>query len=234
MARPTNSLASPVCFLHELKPDTAGGFAAVDPQQRRDVARFRRAERGRLIAARIALGAATRATLSARIAAHLDTLLGNLRDVAVSARMPFRGEPDLRAWMASATARGAITALPVAEAHGRPLEFCRWRPGEALRPGLGDILVPAAGGAVIPSVVLAPLVGFDQAHYRLGYGGGFFDRTLAALSPRPRAIGVGFALSRMPTIFPQPHDIPMTAIVTEDGVLEGPPVPPPDGPRGCR
>lgn len=231
MTRPTNSLASPVCFLHELEPDAASGFAVVDPQQRRDVARFRRAERERLIAARVALGTATRATLSARIAAHLDTLLGDLRGVAVSAWMPFRGEPDLRPWMASATARGAITALPVAEAYGRPLDFRRWRPGEALHPGLWNIPVPAGGEAVIPAVVLAPLVGFDPAFYRLGYGGGFFDRTLAALSPRPRAIGVGFALSRMPTIFPQPHDIPMTAIVTEDGVLEAPP---PDGPAGCR
>jgi 5,10-methenyltetrahydrofolate synthetase len=234
MARQTSSLASPVCFLHELEADAAGGFAAVDPQQRRDVARFRRAERERLIAARVALGAATRAALSARIAAHLDTLLGDLRGAVVSAWMPFRGEPDLRPWMDAAAARGAITALPLAEAHGRPLDFRRWRPGEALRPGLWNIPVPAAGEAVIPAVVLAPLVGFDPAFCRLGYGGGFFDRTLAALSPRPRAIGVGFALSRMPTIFPQPHDIPMTAIVTEEGVVEAAPVPPPDGPQGCR
>jgi 5,10-methenyltetrahydrofolate synthetase len=231
MTRSPNSLASPVCFLHELDADAAGGFAAVDPQQKRDVARFRRAERERLIAARLALGAATRATLSARIATHLDTLLGDLRGVVVSAWMPFRGEPDLRRWMEAAAARGAITALPVAEAHGRPLDFRRWRPGEALRPGLWNIPVPAAGEAAIPAVVLAPLVGFDPAFYRLGYGGGFFDRTLAASSPRPRTIGVGFALGRMPTIFPQPHDIPMTAIVTEDGVLEAPP---PDGALACR
>lgn len=234
MTGPTNSLASPACFLPELEPDAAGGFAAVDPQQRRNVARFRRAERERLIAARIALGAATRATLSARIAAHLDTLLGDLRGVAASAWMPFRGEPDLRPWMASAAARRATTVLPVAEADGRPLGFCRWRPGEALRPGLWSIPVPAGGDAVIPAVVLALVVGFNQAFYRLGYGGRCFDRTLAARSPRPRTIGVGFALSRMPTIFPQPHDIPMTAIVTKDGVLEGPPVPSPGGPPRWR
>lgn len=222
MPQMTNGLASPVCFLHELEADAAGGFAAVDPQQRRDVARFRRAERERLIIARLALDAATRAALSDRISAHLDTLLGDLRGVTISAWMPFRGEPDLRSWMATAAARGAITALPVAEARGQPLEFYRWRPGEALRRGLWDIPVPAGGEAVIPTVVLAPLIGFDPALYRLGYGGGFFDRTLAARTPRPRAIGVGFALSRIPTIFPQPHDIPMTAIVTEDGVIEGP------------
>jgi len=63
--------------------------------------------------------------------------------------------------------------------------------------------------------VLAPLVGFDPKCYRLGYGGGYFDRTLAALSPRPLAIGVGFELSRIRTIYPQPFDIPMDVVVTE-------------------
>ena len=61
------------------------------------------------------------------------------------------------------------------------------------------------------------MVGFDAANYRLGYGGGYFDRTLAALSPRPIAIGLGFELSRLATIFPQPHDIPLDLIVTEAG-----------------
>ena len=112
MARSTNSLASPVCPLHELAPDAAGGFAVVDPQQRRDVARFRQAERERLIAARLSLDASTRATLSSRIAAHLDTLLGDLRGVATSAWMPFRREPDLRPWMASAAARAAASRRP--------------------------------------------------------------------------------------------------------------------------
>jgi 5-formyltetrahydrofolate cyclo-ligase len=63
--------------------------------------------------------------------------------------------------------------------------------------------------------VLAPLVGFDRQCYRLGYGGGYFDRTLAALAPRPLAIGVGFELSRIETIYPQPFDIPMNVVVTE-------------------
>jgi 5,10-methenyltetrahydrofolate synthetase len=65
--------------------------------------------------------------------------------------------------------------------------------------------------------VLAPLVGFDRACYRLGYGGGYFDRTLAALSPRPFAIGIGFELQQIQTIYPQPFDVPMDVIVTESG-----------------
>jgi len=66
--------------------------------------------------------------------------------------------------------------------------------------------------------VLAPLVGFDRECYRLGYGGGYFDRTLAALAPRPLAIGVGFAVQAIATIYPQPFDIPMDVVVTETGV----------------
>jgi 5-formyltetrahydrofolate cyclo-ligase len=63
--------------------------------------------------------------------------------------------------------------------------------------------------------VLAPLVGFDRECYRLGYGGGYFDRTLGALSPRPMAVGVGFELSKIDTIYPQPFDMPMDIVVTE-------------------
>jgi 5-formyltetrahydrofolate cyclo-ligase len=67
--------------------------------------------------------------------------------------------------------------------------------------------------------LLVPLVGFDGRGYRLGYGGGFYDRTLTALSPKPLAIGVGYELGRLATIHPQPHDVPMNALVTEAGVV---------------
>jgi 5,10-methenyltetrahydrofolate synthetase len=78
-----------------------------------------------------------------------------------------------------------------------------------------NIPIPEAREVVVPQAVLAPLVGFDRQCYRLGYGGGYFDRTLAALSPRPLAIGVGFEMSQIETIFPQSFDIPMEVIVTE-------------------
>jgi 5-formyltetrahydrofolate cyclo-ligase len=78
-----------------------------------------------------------------------------------------------------------------------------------------NIPVPEKRNIVIPQAVLAPLVGFDRQGYRLGYGGGYFDRTLAALAPRPRAIGVGFELLQIETIYPQPFDFPMDVVVTE-------------------
>jgi len=83
--------------------------------------------------------------------------------------------------------------------------------------GVWNIQIPERRQIVIPHAVLAPLVGFDRNCYRLGYGGGYFDRTLAAFTPRPWAIGVGFELSRLKTICPQDFDIPMDLIVTEAG-----------------
>jgi 5,10-methenyltetrahydrofolate synthetase len=80
--------------------------------------------------------------------------------------------------------------------------------------GLWKIPYPAAGEEVSPTIVIAPVVGFDQACYRLGYGGGFFDRTLATMARKPWVLGVGYAELQIPTIFPQPHDIAMDWIVT--------------------
>jgi 5,10-methenyltetrahydrofolate synthetase len=81
------------------------------------------------------------------------------------------------------------------------------------------IPVPAAGEFVTPNIVLLPLVAFDTQGFRLGYGGGYFDRTLAALVPRPFSIGVGFELAHVADIRPQAHDLRLDAMVTETGVV---------------
>ena len=127
---------------------------------------------------------------------------------------PFRGEPDLRAWGAKAIASGACLALPVVVAKGKPLEFRAWSPGQRLEKGVWNIPVPAGGDKVLPDVVVAPLVGFDDAGYRLGYGGGFYDRTLAAMFTKPLTIGVGFSFAKLQTIYPQWHDVPMDKLIT--------------------
>ena len=98
----------------------------------------------------------------------------------------------------------------------RPLIFRSWAPGEKLEKGVWNIPVPSAGEVVVPSVVIAPLVGFDSAGFRLGYGGGYYDRTLASLPAKPLTIGVGFGFSALETIFPQWHDIPMDRLIIED------------------
>ena len=94
-----------------------------------------------------------------------------------------------------------------------------WKPGDRLVPGVWNIPIPADGAEASPDVVIAPVVGFDSACYRLGYGGGFFDRTLASLPHRPLAIGVGYDATSVSTIYPLPHDVPMEAIVTEREIL---------------
>ncbi len=210
--------ASPPCFLHELDPAYAGLEQSVDPQQRRDVARWRKAVRERLIAERLAIERGERRRRGDAIFRHLQAAIGPLDGRLVSAYWPFRGEPDPRAFLRAVVARGGRCALPVVVARRQPLQFRSWAPGEPLEPGVWNIPVPARGAAVVPDVVIAPLVGFDPAGYRLGYGGGFYDRTLAALAQRPQVFGVGFAQAALPTIYPQPHDIPMDRVVTEAGV----------------
>ncbi len=148
------------------------------------------------------------------IAERIDALIGEPNGRVVSLYWPFRGEPDLRPWMASLAARGGVPALPVVVAKAQPLVFRAYRPGDPLEKGVWNIPVPAAGAPVQPGVVIAPLVGVDPGNYRLGYGGGFFDRTLAAMPDKPLVIGVGYDLQRIATIHPQPHDIPMDQVVT--------------------
>src|SRR5262249_52154104 len=132
---------------------------------------------------------------------------------------PIRGEPDLLPWIEDLHARGAICALPVVMAPRTALAFRQWHRGMPLTPGVWNIPTPVDGKEVVPDIVTAPLVGFDQACYRLGHGGGFYDRTLAGLAGRPRVVGVGYARLALRTIYPQPHDVAMDFIVTEDGTI---------------
>jgi 5-formyltetrahydrofolate cyclo-ligase len=202
--------ASSPCLLHELDAD---GRPSVDPEQTRDVTRWRKVERERLIAVRLALSAERRAQQASAIAGDLDRILPGESRI-VSLYWPIRGEPDLRPWMHALYARGVRVALPVVLAYGRPLEFREWQPHARLERGVWKIPFPADGAVVVPDVAIAPLVGFDRECYRLGYGAGFFDRTLASLEPRALAIGVGYPETELPTIFPQPYDVPMNWIVT--------------------
>ena len=208
--------ASPPCFMHELQ----AGFrtaAEGDARQRADVMRWRKAERQRLIEARLAVSPEERMRMARAITDGLDAAIGEVEGRLVSLYWPFRGEPDLRPWAERIIARGGRVALPVVVAKGRPLIFRAWRPGEKLEKGVWNIPVPASGTEAQPDVVIAPVVGFDPGNYRLGYGGGFFDRTLAAMPAKPMVIGIGYALSAIPTIYPLPHDIPMDMIVSDEG-----------------
>lgn len=216
-----SEVASAPCLLGELDP-TAAGLATSPDDQRANILRWRKSERARLLAERMAMPALDRKERADRIAAALDKRLPDLAGVTISLYWPLRGEPDLRDWLTRITARGAICALPVVVEKGAPLVFRTWCPGEPLARGVWNIPIPEGGNTVRPQVLIAPVVGFDREMYRLGYGGGYFDRTLATYSVRPRVIGVGYARFAIPTIYPLAHDIPMSEIVTDDAPVRYP------------
>ncbi len=215
----TRFFASPACSAHELAYGEFG-YEFVDWETARDVSRWRKAERRRLVAARLVVPPEACAQATTVIAAKFAAAMAALDDGAVLAfYWPFRGEIDLRPLMRSLCLDGARIALPDIEAKDRPLAFREWRPDSEMRAGVMGIPVPTEGARLTPTVVVAPLVGYDAKGYRLGYGCGYYDRTLAALAPRPLTIGVGLSLGEVPTIYPQPHDIPMEVILTETACL---------------
>jgi 5-formyltetrahydrofolate cyclo-ligase len=195
---------------------------AADTLDRKEIMRWRKAERLRLIAARLKLFAEERRRHAAAIARHLTDAIGEVGGRTVAVYWPFRGEPSLRSWMEQIHAGGAQCALPVVVETRAPLVFRTWWPGASMASGIWNIPVPADGIDVLPDIVVSPVVGFDPACYRLGYGGGFYDRTLGAMARKPLVIGVGFAMSAVATIHPLPHDIPMHFIVTENGCISAP------------
>lgn len=180
------------------------------------IKRWRRTERERLLALRQAMPVEERRRLGAPIETALRALIEAWPGI-LGVYWPFRGEFDPRPLVEWAVASGRTVALPVVIDKKGPLEYRAWRPGERLVDGVWNIPVPEKRDIVAPAMVLAPLVGFDGACYRLGYGGGYFDRTLASLSPQPLAIGVGFEFQALETIHPQDFDVRMGAIVTETG-----------------
>lgn len=200
--------SSPPCFAHEIY-EGWNGFEPVDRQTATDVARWRKSERERLIAARLAVTNDERVAIARKVADLLDGFVTAYSCPVIGLYWPFRGELDLRDWMVSQCGRGARVALPVVVAKGQALQFREWRPGCQMERGIWNIPIPADDCELPPSIVVSPVVGADRAGYRLGYGGGFYDRTLAAMPEKPLTIGVGHPVAEVGTIFPQPHDVPM-------------------------
>ncbi|MBS0244479.1 MAG: 5-formyltetrahydrofolate cyclo-ligase, partial [Proteobacteria bacterium] len=143
--------ASPPCFMHEIDPTYSG--LAPDQAQARDVARWRKTERERLIAARLAKSAEERNEAAGLIARDLNTIVPETPSTVISLYWPFRGEPDLRPWMAAAYARGLRVALPIVVAKAQPLEFREWTLEARMERGVWNIPFPAEGAVVVPTVV---------------------------------------------------------------------------------
>lgn len=180
-----------------------------------EVRRWRKAQRAELTTKRLAVSRDDRTEWDGAISERVERSLPAPGRLRIGFYWPFKGEYDPRALARTLRDAGARVALPVVVERARPLAFREWWPGMRMAPGVWNIPVPAEGEWVQPDVLLVPLLGFDDSGYRLGYGGGYYDRTLAAMPAKPFAIGLGYEPSRLATIHPQPHDVPMDLIVTE-------------------
>lgn len=183
---------------------------------------IRSALRQSAIERRLALSPEECTALSAKICELLQTHFTQISSQRVGFCWPVNNEPDLRpllqTWIKH-HANGFAALLPVVVAPGKPLAFREWTPASTMIPDRFGIPTPADGQFMTPEVLLIPVNVFDNAGYRIGYGGGFFDRTLVSIRPPPLAIGIGFELARIDSIHPEPHDVQLDAIVSEAGVF---------------
>jgi 5-formyltetrahydrofolate cyclo-ligase len=210
-AEPT-TYSSPPCFMHELDDVDRGDLPMKDWAEIRV---WRRKQRETLLDARLAIRSHIRTLWSTALTERAVEVLPALEGHLVGIYWPFKGEYDPRQLVQELCARDVRMALPAVVRKAAPLEFCTWRPGDKITLGVWNIPVSAEGAVVQPDSLLVPLLGFDRHGYRLGYGGGYYDRTLGAMADRPLLIGLGFEQALLPTIHPQPHDVPMDLIITE-------------------
>lgn len=173
--------------------------------------------RKNLLEARAHLDAGTRAHWDRAIGAHIVAWWQGIRAPLLAVYWPLQGEPELSAAYCALRKLGVKLALPVVLKKDAPLVFASWEPGEAMATDGMGVAVPARLCQVQPPAILIPCLGFNAQRFRLGYGGGFYDRTLAT-TPRPATVGVAYAC--MAAQFDSDsHDIALDKIATEVGFM---------------
>ncbi|WP_394777760.1 5-formyltetrahydrofolate cyclo-ligase [Undibacterium sp.] len=170
---------------------------------------------------------AARAAWDTKIARHLQQWCEQHKPRSIGVYWPIQAEPDLRQLYPVLAASGIQLALAVAHTRDMPLAFAKWTPGDAMEKDVHGIPVPALrdeGALIWPEVVLIPCVGFSKQKFRLGYGGGYYDRTLAAApvssdSGAIKTVGIAYqcGLAEFET---EAHDMPLDAVISEAGCLE--------------
>ena len=209
-AEAVGSYSSPACYLHEFDTGTTG---MTSWEEIRD---WRKQTRRLLIANRLAWSVNERRGRGDKAQQRLLDSCDLRQYTILGIYWPMRGEIDIRNLACGHIDAGGMVGLPVVVEKSAPVEFWQWSPGMKMRPGVWNIPVPVERVVLTPDALIVPLVGFDGSRYRLGYGGGYYDRTIAAAAKRPFCIGLGYAESGLNTIYPQPHDMPMDLIVTDD------------------
>lgn len=194
-------------------PRIACGNPPPEPEQAVG-ARLKNLLRSDLLARRKALDARGRAISDELIGRRVIEWCARHAVASLGVYHPIRNEPDLLAAYNALAARGVHLSLPVVVGKEAPLEFRRWRPGDVLEKDALGTLIPAADApAVQPQALLVPCVGFNAAGLRLGYGGGFYDRTLAG-PRRPLAVGVCYAFGLV-EFDGEAHDMPLDLVLTD-------------------
>ncbi len=191
----------------------------IDPEE---LARQKAALRARMRATRHDLASQT-VDAANRLAIHVSTALAPAAGSTVSGYVAMRDEIDPRPCLAALAARGCRIALPTVPDDGQGLIFRAWEPGEDLVPGPFGTSEPSLDAEVVyPDLLLIPLLAFDRTGGRLGYGGGFYDRTLAAMRGWStfRAVGLAYAGQQVDAVPTGPDDVPLDGIVTETGFLD--------------
>jgi len=183
---------------------------------------WRKQKRAELLAWRASFSGEDRDRANEMVLDRVYWLLRSNRTRVAGFYWPFRGEIDVLPLMHRFLAEGGTAALPVVVGRGQPLSFRHWEPGIPMAAGVFGIPYPAESRVVVPDTLVVPVVGYDNCCYRLGYGGGYYDRTLAVAAPKPLSIGIGFASLRLETIVPQRYDVPMDYIVTEAETIRRP------------
>jgi 5,10-methenyltetrahydrofolate synthetase len=148
-------------------------------------------------------------------------------DTVIGAYWPIKGEfdplPALHRWKEDGELQGNAQrlriGLPVVNKEHKTLTFHAWYPGCPMEEDAYGIPKPKDTELVVPTLLFVPCVGYGAGGYRLGYGGGFYDRTLASLQPKPFTVGLGFTHGYVDDLEPEPHDQPLEAILNDNGVV---------------
>jgi 5,10-methenyltetrahydrofolate synthetase len=181
---------------------------------------WRKKKRIELLACREAVTNNDRTRWSIEISSLLEHGFPILCKSTVGFYWSHRGEYDPQPAMSALQTRGAVFALPEIEGKERPLCFRRWWKEAPMKIGAYNIPVTDNTERVTVNAIIVPMLGFDTKGYRLGYGGGYYDRTISGMNPRPLLIGVAFEILRLEDIYPRPHDVAMDFIVTEAGIFK--------------
>jgi 5-formyltetrahydrofolate cyclo-ligase len=166
-----------------------------------------------------------------QLSEHLQTVLRlwltERKDTVIGAYWPIKGEfdalPALHRWREDGELllhpQPRRIGLPVIDKHTKTLSFWTWYPGCPMEEDIYGIPKPRDTEQIVPTLLFVPCVGYSTQRLRLGYGGGFYDRTLAALQPRPFTVGLAYSMGHVPKLVAEPHDVPLDAILTEQGLL---------------